>query len=93
MNILGWNATFDSVATLAPPRSLVIDASPPGFRTMKIEWLFEENGAGGTRIGLIIHYQAGNFLARRFSRPWVRAFAGIQVRAFIERMKAVDSHA
>lgn len=90
VNVLGWNVTFDSVAELAPPRSLVIDASPPGFSLMRIEWRFEEPAPGRTRIRVEIDYEAGNFLTRRFSGPWIQAFAGMQVRAFLERVKTLD---
>ncbi len=93
VNVLGWNVTFDSVARLAPPRSLVIDASPPGFRVMRIEWRFGEPAPGRTRIGVTIDYEAGNFLTRRFSGPWIQAFAGMQVKAFLERVKSLDGEA
>lgn len=93
VSVLGWDVTFDSVAEMAPPRSLVITATAPGFRTMRIEWRFEAPAPRRTRISVTIDYEAGNALARRFSGPWIRAFAGMQVKAFLERMETPDCEA
>ena len=90
VGVLGREVTFDSVAEMAPPRSLVITAAAPGFTTMRIEWRFEAVGPGRTRIGLTIDYEARNPLARRLSGPWIRAFAGMQVKAFLERMETLE---
>lgn len=89
VNVLGWNVSFDSLATLDPPRAVVIEASPPGFKTFRVEWRLEGLASGGTRIEITIHYEASNFLARRFSRPWVQAFAGMQVKAFLARIRTL----
>ena len=90
VSILGWEATFDSVARLDPPHALVIEASPRGFRTMHIEWRFESLEGEGTRIEAGIRYAAKGPLSNRFSRPWIRAFIEMQIRAFRTRAEASE---
>lgn len=90
VRVLGWETTFDSIATLEAPRSLVIDAFPPGFRTMRIEWRLDRLGAEGTQIAVTIRYEARNRLMSRMSRPWIQAFAETQLKAFRERANRLD---
>ena len=88
VSVLGWEATFDSLARLDPPYALVIEASPRGFRMMHIEWHFDSLGREGTRIDVGIRYAAKGHLLTRFSRPWVKAFIEMQIRAFRRRADA-----
>ncbi|HYW75425.1 MAG TPA: SRPBCC family protein [Gammaproteobacteria bacterium] len=90
VSILGLETTFDSSARLEPPHALVVEASPRGFRTMHIEWRFESLGAKGTRIDVRIRYEAAGRWVSRFSRPWVKAFIEMQIRAFRARAEASE---
>ncbi len=90
VSMLGLETTFDSMATFDPPQLLIIDAFPPGFSSMRIEWRFDELAVEATRIQIKIRYEAKGFLMRRFSRPWIRAYADMQVRAFRERANRLD---
>jgi coenzyme Q-binding protein COQ10 len=85
VRILGWEMTFESIATLSAPQSLVIDAFPPGFRAMRIKWSLDTLPEGGTRVGINIRYETKGLLMSMLSRPWVRTYAEMQVRAFLER--------
>lgn len=91
VSVLGWKCTFDSVAHLDPPRSLEIDASPPGFRRLRIRWELEpaERG-GGTRISVAVRYEPANLFTRAVSARWVRALAGMQIRAFLDRARDLE---
>ena len=88
VSVLGWEMSFDSVARLDPPRALVIEAAPRGFRTMQIEWRLESLGPERTRIDVSIHYEARAWWVSRFSRPWVKAFIEMQIQAFRARASA-----
>ncbi len=90
VSVLGWETTFESSARLEPPHTLAIEASPPGFRMMHIEWRFESLGSEGTRIEVGIRYEARGRWVSRFSRPWVKAFIEMQIRAFRTRADASE---
>lgn len=92
VSVLGWETSFDSRARLCPPRALVIEASPRGFRTMQIEWRFESLGDERTRIDVGIRYEAQMRWVSRLSRPWVKAFIEMQIRAFRLRAHASQRH-
>ena len=88
VSVLGWETTFDSVARLDPPHALVIEASPRGFRTMRIEWRFESLEREGTRVDVGIRYEAKGHWLGRLSRPWLKAFIEMQIKAFRARADA-----
>lgn len=89
VSILGFETTFDSSATLDPPHALIIEASPRGFSVMHIEWRFESLGAEGTRIEAGISYDAWGPWLGRLSRPWIKAFVEMQIRAFRARAEVL----
>ena len=91
VSVLGWKCTFDSVARLDAPRALEIEASPPGFRRLGIRWELEpEEKGGGTRISVIVRYEAANPVTRAISTHWVRALADMQIRAFLDRAHSLE---
>lgn len=91
VRVLGWKCTFDSVATLDPPRSLEIDARPPGFRRLRILWELEPAQGQGTRISVAVRFEPVNFVPRALLTRWVRALADMQVRAFLNRARDLES--
>ncbi len=90
VSVLGWTSTFDSVATLDPPRVIRIETRPSGFRFMEIVWSFDAMEPEGTCVGLVIRYEAGNILIRAISERWVQVFSSMQLHAFLRRAEETD---